>query len=100
RRALLMEYRRHYEMLQDTAEYQKAVCGMLLFSDEMPRALAAGMQMAFDTSVYEGNWPPLFHGGYRAIDSPFWHLQPEGRPGGRPLWAILNSYEFQPATWD
>src|SRR5690606_27772614 len=32
-------------------------------------------------------------------DSPFWHLAPVGRPGGRPQWAVLNTYEFAPANW-
>src|SRR5512142_2602179 len=100
RKALLMEYRRHFELLQEAAEYQRSVCGMLLWSDEMPRALAAGMQSAFDTPVYEAPWPPLFQGQYRVTAAPFWHLAPIGRPGGRPVWAILNSYEFAPATWD
>ncbi len=100
RRRLLMEYRRFYEGLQDNAEYQRSVCGMLLWSEEMPRALGEGMRTAFDTPVVEAPWPPLFHGDYRAVESPFWHMQPEGRPGGRPVWAVLSSYEFQPATWD
>src|SRR5476649_287900 len=42
----------------------------------------------------------LFRSQYRVTASPFWHLAPVGRPGGRPVWAILNSYEFAPATWD
>jgi hypothetical protein len=100
RKALLMEYRRHYETLQEYAEYQKSVCGMLLWSNEQPRALAAGMQAAFDTTVIEAPWPPLFQGEYRAVATPFWHLRPIGRPGGRPVWTILTSYEFQPSTWD
>jgi len=100
RRTLLMEYRRHYEMLQESADYQRSVCGLLLWSDELPRALAAGIHSAFDTPVQEANLPPLFSGSYRAVSTPFWHLAPQGRPGGRPVWAILNSYDFAPATWD
>ncbi len=97
---LLMEYRRHYELLQDSAEYQRALCGMALWTDENPRALAAGMTSAFDTPVVEAAWPALFDGNYALRDAPFWHLAPTGRPGGRPLWAILTSYEFMPSVWN
>src|SRR5262249_25969151 len=76
RRALLMEYRRFYESLQDSAAYQRSVCGMLLWSEDMPRALAEGLRTAFDTTVVEAAWPPLFQGDYRGIDTPFWHLAP------------------------
>ena len=55
RRELMMEYRRHYEQLQDSAEYQRALCGMAVWSDQNPRALAGGMGSAFDTPVVEGN---------------------------------------------
>ena len=47
RRELMMEYRRHYEQLQDSAEYQRALCGMAVWSDQNPRALAGGMGSAF-----------------------------------------------------
>lgn len=100
RRELMMEYRRHYEQLQDSAEYQRALCGMAVWSDQNPRALAGGMGSAFDTPVVEGNWPALFDGKYELRDTPFWHLAPVSRPGGRPLWAVLTSYEFAPATWN
>ena len=43
RRSLLMEYRRHFESLNDSAEYQRALCGMALWSDQNPRALAGGI---------------------------------------------------------
>lgn len=56
RRALLMEYRRHFESLNDSAEYQRALCGMALWSDQNPRALA-GTGFAFETQVAEGAWP-------------------------------------------
>lgn len=100
RARLLMEYRRHYELLQDAAEYQRALCGMAVWSAENPRALAAGMGSTFDTPVTEAAWPGLFEGRYELRDSPFWHLAPVGRPGGRPVWAILNSYEFMPSVWN
>jgi len=95
-----MELRRHYERMNDSAEYQRALCGMALWSDQNPRALAAGMVSAFETQVVEGIWPALFNGNYELRETPFWHLAPVGRPGGRPLWAILNSYEFAPSTWN
>ncbi len=97
---LLMEYRRHYELLQDSAEYQRALCGMAIWSEENPRALAAGMTSAFDTPVAEAAWPALFNGHYALRDTPFWHLAPTQRPGGRPLWAVLTSYEFLPSVWN
>jgi hypothetical protein len=100
RARLLMEYRRHYELLQDAAEYQRALCGMAVWSEENPRALAAGMGSAFDTPITEAAWPALFEGSYELRDTPLWHLAPVGRPGGRPVWAILNSYEFMPSTWN
>jgi hypothetical protein len=62
RARLLMEYRRYYELLQESAEYQRALCGMAVWSDENPRALAAGMGSAFDTPVAEAAWPALFEG--------------------------------------
>ena len=51
RRTLLVEYRRHYESLNANAEYQRALCGMALWSDQNPRALAGGMRSAFDTMI-------------------------------------------------
>jgi hypothetical protein len=58
------------------------------------------MGSAFDTPVTEAAWPALFDGQYQLQDTPFWHLAPTGRPGGRPVWAILNSYEFLPSLWN
>jgi hypothetical protein len=99
RRALLVEYRRYYESLNADADYQRALCGMALWSDQNARALGAGMASAFDTFVQAGDFPALFVGDYALRERPFWHLAPTGRPGGRPLWAILTSYDFQPAQW-
>ena len=100
RAALLTGYRRHYEQLQDAAAYQRSLCGVALWSDAPPRALAGGLSAAFDTPVVAGAWPHLFEGRYVLRDAPFWHLAPVGRPGGRPLWAVLTSYEFTPASWN
>ncbi|MEO0563846.1 MAG: hypothetical protein AAF125_17205 [Chloroflexota bacterium] len=98
--SLLTGYRRHYETLQDNAEYQRSLCGMAVWSDANPRALAGGMTSAFDTPVFAGAWPQLFDGRYVLQKAPFWHLAPVGRPGGRPLWAVLNSYAFAPSGWN
>ena len=100
RRTLLVEYRRHYERMNANAEYQRALCGMALWSDQNPRALAGGMRSAFDTLITEAALPVLFDGHYQLKERPFWHLAPSGRPGGRPLWAVLSSYEFAPSTWN
>jgi hypothetical protein len=100
RRALLVEYRRHYERMNDHAEYQRALCGMALWSDGDRRAVAGGLTSAFDTPVIEAAWPALFAGHYELRDTSIPHLAPVGRPGGRPVWAILNSYAFAPATWN
>lgn len=100
RRALLMEYRRHFESLNESAEYQRALCGVALWSEQNPRALVGGLTSAFETQVVEADFPALFAGHYALRETPFWHLAPTGRPGGRPYWAILNSYEFAPATWN
>lgn len=100
RRALLVEYRREYERMNAGAAYQRALCGMALWHDQNPRALAGGLASAFDTPVTEAAFPALFHGRYALRDRPFWHLAPSGRPGGRPFWAVLTSYDFAPATWN
>ena len=100
RAQLLMEYRRYFESLDEGAEYQRALCGMALWSDQNPRALAGAMSSAFDTAVVEAAWPALFTGDYELRSAPLWHLAPVGRPSGRPVWAVLNSYEFAPATWN
>ncbi|MBZ0280779.1 MAG: hypothetical protein K8L97_08550 [Anaerolineae bacterium] len=100
RATLLMEYRRHYENLQANAQYQRALCGMALWTDQNPRSQAAAMTSAFDTPVVQSDWPGFFEGRYELREAPYWHLAPVGRPGGRPFWTILNSYEFAPATWN
>lgn len=100
RHDLLVEYRREYERMNTGAEYQRALCGMALWNDQNPRAIAGGLSSAFDTPVTEAAFPALFEGCYELQDRPFWHLAPSGRPGGRPLWAVLTSYEFSPSTWN
>jgi hypothetical protein len=100
RRELLVEYRRDYERMNASGAYQRALCGMALWGDGSPRALAGGLAAAFDTPVAEAAFPALFEGRYALRDRPYWHLAPEGRPGGRPYWAVLTSYEFAPAGWN
>jgi hypothetical protein len=100
RRDLLIEYRREYERMNAVAEYQRALCGMALWNEQNPRAIAGGLSSAFDTPVTEAAFPALFDGRYELRDRPFWHLAPFGRPGGRPYWAVLTSYEFAPSTWN
>jgi hypothetical protein len=104
RAALLVEYRREYERMNAGAEYQRALCGMALWSDgatqASARALAGGLMSAFDTPVTEAAFPALFAGRYDLRDRPFWHLAPADRPGGRPFWAVLSSYAFAPASWN
>jgi hypothetical protein len=100
RRDLAIEYRREYERLNQSAKYQRTQCGLALWTDQSPRAVAGGLASAFDTPVAEGAFPALFAGQYELRDRPLWHLAPVGRTGGRPLWAVLTSYEFAPATWN
>ena len=100
RSALLMEYRRHYEGLQEQAQYNRMLCGMALWSHSHSRATGAAMSTAFETPVTPDRWPALLNGRYVLRETPFWHLAPVGRPGGRPYWSILSSYEFAPASWN
>jgi len=100
RAEMCMSYRRHYENLQANAEFQRALCGMVVWTDEADSTVANGIASAFDTVAVEADLPPLFEGRYALREAPFSHLAPIGRPGGRPFWAILNSYEFLPAAWN
>jgi hypothetical protein len=97
---LLVAYRRYFEQLNSSGVYQRALCGMAVWSDHNSRALAGGMSAAFDTTVSEGAWPALFEADYAVREGAIWHLAPVGRPGGRPVWTILNSYAFAPSTWN
>ena len=100
RRDLLVEYRREYERMNAGSEYQRALCGMALWNDQNSRAIGGALSSTFDTPVTEAAFPALFKGRYQLHDRPFWHLAPSGRPGGRPYWVVLTSYEFAPATWN
>src|SRR5688572_24186109 len=53
RAEMCMSYRRHYEMLQADAEFQWALCGMIVWSEESGRTIAGGMASAFDTPAIE-----------------------------------------------
>jgi hypothetical protein len=106
RRMLLMEYRRHYEMLQQEADYQRALCGLAVWMDanESGRALARSVSGSFDTVAVEAPWPALFQGDYVLCEPGGgyrgWHLAPNGASGGRLYYAFLSSYQFQPTVWD
>jgi len=100
RAGLLMEYRRYFEELQGGANYQRAICGMALWTEDQPRVVAKTMNSSLEAVTTEGQWPPLLTGRYRVKTAPFGHLAPVGRPGGRLLWALLTSYEFLPAEWN
>lgn len=106
RRALLVEYRRHYEMLQAEADYQRAICGLAVWTEpgQSARALARSVSGSFDTFAMAAPWPPLFNGAYELREPGGgyrgWHLAPVGQPGGRPLYTFLSSYHFQPTIWD
>jgi len=106
RRSLLVEYRRHYELLQADADYQRAICGLAVWSDpsQTARALARSVAGSFDTFAMDAPWPALFSGDYELREPGGgyrgWHLAPIGSPGGRPLYAFLSSYQFQPTVWD
>ncbi len=97
---LLMGYRRFYEGLNQHAHYQRSQCALVVWSADDPRAIAGGISAAFDTPAYPAPLPPLFEGKYTVQRQPWWHLAPVDRPGGRPFWAILTSYEFLPSRWD
>jgi hypothetical protein len=85
RRILLVEYRRHYERMNTDAQYQRALCGMALWNDQNPRAVAGGLASALDTPVTEAAFPALFEGRYTLRDRPLWHLAPLRSSGGTTL---------------
>jgi hypothetical protein len=106
RRRLLMEYRRHYEQLQQEAQYQKSVCGICMWTEpsENSQTIVRNLAGAFDVPVWSSPFPPLFEGRYALStphkDFPYWHLRPVGKPGGRSYFALLSSYEFFPIHWN
>ncbi len=102
RRARLMEYRRFYEGLDAAGSYQRAICGLAMWSEEnvIDSSVAMAAASAFETSVYPSEWPPLAVGRYEVRQTPyFWHLAPVGRPGGRPYLCFMTSYMFRPVDW-
>ncbi|MDK3160551.1 hypothetical protein QPK87_28925 [Kamptonema cortianum] len=86
--------------------YQRAICGLAVWLDanESGRTLARSVSGSFDTTAVEAPWPALFQGDYELCEPSGgyrgWHLAPTGRPGGRPYFAFLSSYQFQPTVWD
>ncbi|MBX3085035.1 MAG: hypothetical protein KF716_25605 [Anaerolineae bacterium] len=97
RAMLAMEYRRYFEELQEEAHYQRALCGVGLWSETSGRSLARSLEGSFGTATMEAPWPALFEGNYRVKD---WYLEPVDRPSGRLYWTVLSSYEFLPSDWN
>ena len=58
RRGLLIEYRREYERMNTSAEYQRALCGMALWNDQNPARdcgwAVVGIRYARDRSGISG----------------------------------------------
>lgn len=102
RRNRLMEYRQWYEDMERHNTYQQSSVGMTLWSetDANPHAIAQAAKSAFGTSVHPADWPPLLRKQYRIAQYPMWHLEPVGKPGGRPYVCVLGSYSFSPVEWN
>lgn len=100
RRKMLAGYRRFYQELNETADFQTSICGITIWTDEKERAVAGSVASTFDTQVAIADFPKLFDGKYKLAEHPFWHLAPAGRADGRPFIAVLTSYEILPSTWN
>jgi len=96
-----MEYRQWYEELERAGDFQQALYGMTLWSEDDTSAASLGMaaSASIGTRVVEGLWPPLVRRDYRIKASPVWHLEPVGRPSGRPLISLLGTYSFKSVEW-
>jgi hypothetical protein len=101
RTSILMEYRQWYEELERAGDFQQALCGMMLWTEDETGAASLGMAAgaSLGVKVAGGQWPPLLRGEYRIKASPVWHLEPAGRPPGRPLVSILGTYSFRSVEW-
>jgi len=101
RTSILMEYRQWYEELERAADFQQALCGMTVWArpDASTSSLGVAAQAALGTRVVEAPWPPLARGEYRIKAAPLWHLEPVGRPSGRPLLCLLGTYAFKSVEW-
>jgi len=101
RTSILMEYRQWYEELERGGDFQQALCGMAVWSEDDTSARSLGMAASagMGTRVVEGRWPPLVRGEYRLKASPIWHLEPVSRPGGRPYVSLLGTYAFKSVEW-
>jgi hypothetical protein len=101
RTSILMEYRQWYEELERAGDFQQALCGMMLWTEDETSAASLGMAASgsLGVKVAGGQWPPLLRGEYRIKASPVWHLEPVGRPPGRPLVSILGTYSFRSVEW-
>lgn len=101
RAAALMEYRAWYEEIERGGRFQQALCGLATWGEDTAgaRSLGAAAGAAFGTRLSEAPWPPLLRGAYRLKAGPLWHLEPVGRPAGRPLVSLLSSYSFRAVEW-
>lgn len=97
----LDSYRQWYHQLQRDSNFLHAKCGLTVWTDNPSSgsATAATAEAYFGTTITEAKWPALLQGDYRLAWWPVRHLEPIGRPTGRPLVCILSSYEFVPSEW-
>ena len=99
RRTLLMEYRRYYEALKTTPSINGRCaawrCGAT-------RPARAGRRHGFGIRYARGRrrMAALFEGRYEIRETPFWHLAPAGRPGGRPYGRCSTATNSRPPTWN
>ena len=106
-RVMLNEYRRFYEQLQVSANYQRSQCGLVLWADksENPVSLARGLGAGFEVASQLTDALPAVIAGRYDLSAPditckYWHLKPVGRPGGRHYVCLLTSYDFAPNDWN
>src|SRR5512147_1154148 len=61
RSSILMEYRQWYEELEKAGDFQQALCGMTLWTEDESSAASLGMaaSASLGVKVLEGQWPPL-----------------------------------------
>jgi hypothetical protein len=89
------------EELERGGDFQQAICGLLLWSKPGSNTSSLGMaaQSALGVRLQPAAWPPLLRGQYQIKASPVWHLEPIGRPGGRPFISLLGTYAFKSVEW-
>ncbi len=101
RRRALMAYRRWYEDLEKHGRFRSALCGLMLWPEHPAEgdALAGTLSAVTGSAISPAAWPPLSVGRYRLAESPCWHLEPVGRPAGRPYLAFLSAAKVKRAEW-